>query len=124
MLGFITNDHDVIFIGPCPTVLSPSKLAMVDFIFVACIGRGHFGKVLLAEFKFTQELVAIKCLKKKEVLARDELDTLAVEKKVFQTVTATQHPFLVNMHATFQTEVSSTIVVTRQGGRRRRRRIV
>lgn len=62
-------------------------------------------KVLLAERKFTGELAAIKCLKKTEVLAREEVDSLATEKNTFTAINKRHHPFLVNLFACFQTEV-------------------
>ena len=62
--------------------------------------------MLLAERRYTRELAAIKCLKKGEVLAREELDSMATEKTVFRKVTAASHPFLVHLYATFQTEAS------------------
>eukprot|EP00069_Balaena_mysticetus_P006473 bmy_18632T0 len=45
-----------------------------DFRCCAVLGRGHFGKVLLAEYKHTNEMFAIKALKKGDIVARDEVD--------------------------------------------------
>ncbi|KAG7277379.1 hypothetical protein CRUP_033334 [Coryphaenoides rupestris] len=46
--------------------------SLKDFKCVAVLGRGHFGKVLLAEYKSTGEMFAIKALKKGDIVARDE----------------------------------------------------
>uniref|UniRef100_A0A8C0KLL5 Protein kinase N2 n=1 Tax=Canis lupus dingo TaxID=286419 RepID=A0A8C0KLL5_CANLU len=70
----------------------------------AVLGRGHFGKVLLAEYKHTNEMFAIKALKKGDIVARDEVDSLMCEKRIFETVNSVRHPFLVNLFACFQTK--------------------
>ncbi|MBN3298616.1 PKN2 kinase, partial [Amia calva] len=75
-----------------------------DFKCVAVLGRGHFGKVLLAEYKNTGEMFAIKALKKGDIVARDEVDSLMCEKRIFETVNSVRHPFLVNLFACFQTK--------------------
>uniref|UniRef100_A0A7N6FKR5 protein kinase C n=1 Tax=Anabas testudineus TaxID=64144 RepID=A0A7N6FKR5_ANATE len=75
-----------------------------DFKCVAVLGRGHFGKVLLAEYKSTGEMFAIKALKKGDIVARDEVDSLMCEKRIFETVNCVRHPFLVNLFACFQTQ--------------------
>ena len=85
-------------------VSSFGKIDMNDFHFLAVLGRGHFGKVLLGERKDSGELAAIKCIKKAEVLARDEVDSMVVERNVFRCITRSQYPFLVSLQATFQTE--------------------
>ncbi|NXG58504.1 PKN2 kinase, partial [Hemiprocne comata] len=75
-----------------------------DFHCLAMLGRGHFGKVvLLAQYKATGKLYAIKALKKKDILRRDEIDSLNCEKRIFEVVNSSDHPFLVNMFACFQT---------------------
>ncbi|CDQ99445.1 unnamed protein product, partial [Oncorhynchus mykiss] len=50
------------------------RFSLRDFKCVAVLGRGHFGKVLLAEYKSTGEMFAIKALKKGDIVARDEVD--------------------------------------------------
>uniref|UniRef100_A0AAY4E5C8 protein kinase C n=1 Tax=Denticeps clupeoides TaxID=299321 RepID=A0AAY4E5C8_9TELE len=75
-----------------------------DFKCVAVLGRGHFGKVLLSEYKTTGEMFAIKALKKGDIVARDEVDSLMCEKRIFETVNSVRHPFLVNLFACFQTK--------------------
>uniref|UniRef100_A0A8C7M0C8 protein kinase C n=1 Tax=Oncorhynchus kisutch TaxID=8019 RepID=A0A8C7M0C8_ONCKI len=83
----------------------PSKgpLCLQDFKLIAVLGRGHFGKVLLSEYKRTGSVYAIKALKKGDIVARDEVDSLMCEKRIFETVNSSHHPFLVNLFACFQT---------------------
>ncbi|KAG8128851.1 putative Serine-threonine-protein [Naja naja] len=83
--------------------LRKTPLTMDDFNFVAVLGRGHFGKVLLSELHRTKELFAIKALKKGDIVARDEVESLMCEKRIFEIVTQARHPFLVNLFACFQT---------------------
>lgn len=78
-------------------------LHMEDFNCISVLGRGHFGKVLLAEHKKTVKLYAIKALKKGDIVTRDEVDSLMCEKRIFEVINASQHPFLVNLHGCFQT---------------------
>ncbi|KAJ7409262.1 Serine/threonine-protein kinase N2 [Pitangus sulphuratus] len=88
-----------------PIPVSPRKrtVELQDFHCIAVLGRGHFGKVLLAQYKATGKLYAIKALKKKDIIRRDEIDSLNCEKRIFEVVNSSDHPFLVNMFACFQT---------------------
>ncbi|KAL7838206.1 hypothetical protein AOLI_G00266100 [Acnodon oligacanthus] len=86
-----------------PTPKKKQWLQMEDFNCISVLGRGHFGKVLLAEYKRTGKLYAIKALKKGDVVTRDEVDSLMCEKRIFETINASSHPFLVNLHGCFQT---------------------
>ncbi|XP_029915279.1 serine/threonine-protein kinase N2-like [Myripristis murdjan] len=83
--------------------VSALKMQMEDFKYISVLGRGHFGKVLLAEFKKTRKLYAIKALKKRDIVTRDEVDSLMSEKRIFEMINASRHPFLVNLHGCFQT---------------------
>uniref|UniRef100_A0ABI8ASB4 protein kinase C n=1 Tax=Felis catus TaxID=9685 RepID=A0ABI8ASB4_FELCA len=91
---------------PGPALCSPlrkSPLTLEDFKFLAVLGRGHFGKVLLSEFRPSGELFAIKALKKGDIVARDEVESLMCEKRILAAVTRAAHPFLVNLFGCFQT---------------------
>ncbi|XP_026153765.1 serine/threonine-protein kinase N2 isoform X2 [Mastacembelus armatus] len=79
------------------------KLGMEDFNCISVLGRGHFGKVLLAEYKKSGKLYAIKALKKGDIVTRDEVDSLMCEKRIFEVINASRHPFLVNLYGCFQT---------------------
>uniref|UniRef100_A0A3Q3XAL8 Protein kinase domain-containing protein n=1 Tax=Mola mola TaxID=94237 RepID=A0A3Q3XAL8_MOLML len=80
-----------------------NEMLMDDYKYISVLGRGHFGKVLLAEFKKTGKLYAIKALKKKDIVTRDEVDSLMSEKRIFEMINVSRHPFLVNLHGCFQT---------------------
>ncbi|XP_018617563.1 serine/threonine-protein kinase N1 isoform X3 [Scleropages formosus] len=80
-----------------------TPLCLQDFRLIAVLGRGHFGKVLLSEYKKTGTMYAIKALKKGDIIARDEVESLMCEKRIFETVNISRHPFLVNLFACFQT---------------------
>ncbi|KAM9810487.1 serine/threonine-protein kinase N2-like [Neosynchiropus ocellatus] len=85
--------------GPAPD----HRMKVEDFRLVSVLGRGHFGKVLLAELKTSGKLFAIKALKKRDIVTRDEVDSLMSEKRIFQMINASRHPFLVHLHGCFQT---------------------
>uniref|UniRef100_A0A669QD08 Serine/threonine-protein kinase N3 n=1 Tax=Phasianus colchicus TaxID=9054 RepID=A0A669QD08_PHACC len=87
----------------CLFVFRKGAVHLEDFHCIAMLGRGHFGKVLLAQYKATGKLYAIKALKKKDIIRRDEIDSLNCEKRIFEVVNSSDHPFLVNMFACFQT---------------------
>lgn len=59
----------------------------------------------LTRFRFAGEYFAIKALKKGDIIARDEVESLLSEKRIFEVANTMRHPFLVNLFACFQTEV-------------------
>jgi len=89
---------------PVLPIRSDSVMGLDSFHFVAVLGRGHFGKVILARYKNTGEYFAIKALKKGDIIARDEVESLLAEKRIFEVANSMRHPFLVNLFSCFQTK--------------------
>ncbi|KAM3727862.1 Serine/threonine-protein kinase [Dirofilaria immitis] len=86
-------------------ITSPTVNLTIDkFHLISVLGRGHFGKVILAQHKGNGEYYALKVLKKGDVLGRDEVESLMVEKRIFEIATFRRHPFLVNLFACIQSK--------------------
>ncbi|CAG8134250.1 unnamed protein product, partial [Penicillium salamii] len=81
-----------------------SRIGLDHFNFLAVLGKGNFGKVMLAETKSSRKLYAIKVLKKEFIIENDEVESTKSEKRVFLIANKERHPFLLNLHACFQTE--------------------
>ncbi|XP_033282934.2 serine/threonine-protein kinase N3 isoform X4 [Orcinus orca] len=93
---------------PASATRKPPRLQ--DFRCLAVLGRGHFGKVLLVQFKGTGQYYAIKALKKQEVLSRDEVGSLYCEKRILEAVGRMGHPFLLSLLACFHTSSHACFV--------------
>lgn len=89
---------------PPPPPPVTGAMSLNDFRLISVLGRGHFGKVILSQYKNRSQYYAIKALKKGDIISRDEVESLLSEKRIFEV--ANGHPFLVNLLACFQTEVS------------------
>lgn len=87
------------------SIAPPGILSMDNFRMLSVLGRGHFGKVILCQLRTNNQYYAIKALKKGDIIARDEVESLLSEKRIFEVANAMRHPFLVNLYACFQTEV-------------------
>ncbi|XP_073974386.1 serine/threonine-protein kinase N isoform X5 [Rhodnius prolixus] len=91
-------------------------ISIENFRLLSVLGRGHFGKVILSQYKNTGEYFAIKALKKGDIIARDEVESLLSEKRIFEVANAMRHPFLVNLFACFQTDAHVCFVMEYAAG--------
>ncbi|XP_041043736.1 serine/threonine-protein kinase Sgk1 isoform X1 [Carcharodon carcharias] len=93
---------------PSPTTaqinLGPSSNPQAkpsDFNFLKVIGKGSFGKVLLAKHKSDDQFYAVKVLQKKAILKKKEEKHIMSERNVL--LKNVKHPFLVGLYYSFQT---------------------
>ncbi|XP_049834560.1 serine/threonine-protein kinase Sgk3-like isoform X2 [Schistocerca gregaria] len=90
---------------PAPQVnLGPSERTSArpaDFEFLHVIGKGSFGRVLLARHRTEQRFYAVKVLSKRLVVKRNEVRHIMSERSVL--LKTLNHPFLVGLHYCFQT---------------------
>lgn len=76
------------------------NVCIEDFHLLKVLGRGAFGKVILAKKKSSGKIYAIKVLKKQVIIDLEQLEHTKAEKKILSHV---NHPFLVGLEYAFQT---------------------
>ncbi|XP_061676755.1 serine/threonine-protein kinase Sgk2b isoform X5 [Syngnathoides biaculeatus] len=78
-----------------------SRMKPSDFDYLKVIGKGSFGKVLLAKHRKDGGCYAVKVLHKQTIVMRKEQQHVMVERSVL--LKGLQHPFLVGLRFAFQT---------------------
>lgn len=79
----------------------PKKIGPSDFQVSSVIGAGAYGKVYMVRHKVTNEIYAMKVLKKASlVLHNKDAEHTKTERQILEEV---RHPFIVDLHYAFQT---------------------
>ena len=76
------------------------KLTVNDFTTLKVIGKGSYGTVLLVEKKDDKKIYAMKILKKKAMIKRNQVNHIKAERKIMELI---DHPFIVKLRYAFQT---------------------
>lgn len=77
------------------------KVRLEDFELLKVLGRGSFGKVMQVRKKSNGTIYAMKILKKKAIVARNQVEHTKAERKILQQL---QHPFLMTLRYAFQSK--------------------
>eukprot|EP00730_Choanoeca_flexa_P019310 TRINITY_DN9427_c0_g1_i1.p1 TRINITY_DN9427_c0_g1~~TRINITY_DN9427_c0_g1_i1.p1 ORF type:complete len:715 (+),score=256.70 TRINITY_DN9427_c0_g1_i1:73-2217(+) len=99
--GGVDDDGDLPELPVAPKK-STIKVDASHYDYHKVLGRGAFGKVLLAEEKATKTMVAVKVLSKDAVIDDDDVESTISERQILAK--AADCPFLTKLHATFQTD--------------------
>ena len=78
-----------------------ANVTLSDFVIKSVIGRGSFGKVFLVQKRGTNNVYAMKSLRKDVIIEYDQVESTRLEKDILLQA---DHPFLVGMSYVFQTE--------------------
>jgi serine/threonine protein kinase len=73
-------------------------VTLADFIIKSVIGRGSFGKVFLVQKRGTDNVYAMKSLRKDIIIEYDQVESTRLEKDILLQA---DHPFLVGMSYVF-----------------------
>jgi serine/threonine protein kinase len=77
---------------------------LADFTLLRVIGKGCFGKIVLAKKKDTGEHFAMKVLNKRRIVRKKQVEHSRAERRILSRVDTKECPFIVSLHSAFQTE--------------------
>ncbi|XP_058228707.1 protein kinase C epsilon type-like [Hemibagrus wyckioides] len=84
--------------------LQPERKSLEDFNFLSVLGKGTYGKVILSELKGTDEVYALKFMKKETIWEYENISCTFMERRILAL--ASEHPYLTHLYCSFQTSDS------------------
>ena len=85
-----------------------SRIKIADFKLIKKISSGAYGKVFLARKNKTNDLYAVKILKKEDTLRKNMTDNVIAERKILSSI---NNPFVVNLYYAFQSKEDLYLVM-------------
>lgn len=89
-------------------MLDNSEVQLDQFHMLSVIGKGSYAKVMLVRKKDSQKLYALKSMKKKYIEQKKQEGRIMMEKNILKEL---NHPFLVHMNSSFQSETKLFFVL-------------
>lgn len=88
--------------------LTNNKLTIDDFSIVKVVGKGSYGKVLLVKKYDDSKIYAMKVLKKKYIIKKNQVSHTKTERSILEMV---NHPFIITLRYAFQSEMKLYLVM-------------
>lgn len=73
-------------------------MSINDFSILKVVGKGSYGKVLLVKKNDDQTIYAMKVLKKKHMIKRNQVEHIRTERSILEMI---DHPFIIKLKYAF-----------------------
>lgn len=83
------------------TDIEEEKICFKSFQIFKLLGSGAFGKVYLAQKKHTDQIFALKVLKKRQLISKNQVRYAIAEVNILKKMS---HPFVLNLYYSFQVQ--------------------
>jgi hypothetical protein len=84
------------------------SVGLADFQKLKEIGKGAIGKVYVVRMKGTDDLYAMKLIKKYDMVQRNKVKRILTEREILATA---DHPFIVSLYYSFQSQHSLVFIM-------------
>ncbi len=102
------ENYEQISNDPSIKNVTDDKLTIDDFTVLKVVGKGSYGKVLLVKKNDDNNILAMKVLKKKYMIKRNQVEHTRTERSILELV---KHPFIIQLKYAFQSQVKLYFVV-------------
>ena len=85
-----------------------NKIGIDDFTILKVVGKGSYGKVLLVKKIDDGKIFAMKVLKKKLMVKKNQVEHIKTERQILEMM---DHPFIIKLKYAFQTSQKLYLVM-------------